>query len=89
MLHCVRNDSKGGLEAVGLLGENVRHCEERSARNLLEKYFSGLSLALLLLCVKRISQKIAASVKLCRYFATCFYRKLLELRTHVIDSLRI
>ena len=64
-------------------------CEERSARNLLEKYFSGLSLALLLLCVKRISQKIAASVKLCRYFATCFYRKLLELRTHVIDSLRI
>ena len=65
------------------------HCEERNARNLLEKYFSGLSLALLLLCVKRISQKIAASVKLCRYFATCFYRKLLELRTHVIDSLRI
>ena len=73
---------------MGLLGENVRHCEERNARNLLEKYFSGLSLALLF-CVKRISQKIAASVKLCRYFATCFYRKLLELRTHVIDSLRI
>ena len=22
LLHCVRNDSKGGLEAIGMLGEN-------------------------------------------------------------------